>query len=334
MARRVLVVYTGGTLGMQLTERGWEPGADLQGWLTRLVDEKLPGLDWQLVTLDPLIDSSNAGPGDWQRIVQTVLDHRDDADAFVVLHGTDTLGFSAAATHFALAGLRRAVVLTGAQRSLVVDDSDAPGNVLGALRCALDERLDRVALFFDDTLMVPHHATKVSSEDDHAFDTINVPPLAVVDEAGELVFNERPETHEPGTMTPLGELRPYRPTDLVVLTLHPGLAAERVRALLTPPPEALVLRAYGVGNAPDNDPELLEVLAQASAAGTVVVVTTQCPHGGVHLGTYAVSQGLLATGAVPGGDLTTDAIVAWLSHLLAQGLGPGEIRGRIQQSLC
>ncbi len=326
--RRLLVVYTGGTLGMQLTERGWEPGADLAGWLADLMAEHFATVDWELVSLEPLIDSSNAGPDDWQRIVDAVVQQRESHQAFVVLHGTDTLGFSAAATHFALAGQGLPVVLTGAQRSFVVDDSDAPGNVLGAILCALDERFGQTAVYFDQALLAGHHATKISSTDDHAFDSVNLPPLAVLTDDGELVFTEQPEL---GVDRPLvAEPKPYRRSDLVVLTLHPGLTAERLAAQLTPPPQAVVLRAYGTGNAPDNDPALLAALSSASEAGTVVVVTTQCPHGAVELGHYAVSQGLLATGAVAGGDFTTDGLVAWLTFLLSQDMTPEQIRSLLR----
>lgn len=325
--RRLLVVYTGGTLGMQLTDRGWEPGADLAGWLSDLVARDFPGLDWDLVSLDPLIDSSNAGPAEWQRIVDAVLQHETTHDGYVVLHGTDTMGFAAAAVHFALRGLGKPVVLTGAQRSFVVDDSDAPANVRGAIRCALERRNRCVAIYFDGTLMAGHHATKISSEDDHAFESVNIAPLALLTDDGELVFTEA-EARSPASAAQV-VVKPYRDVDIVVMTLHPGLRSGRVAAQLTPAPEAVVLRAYGTGNAPDNQPALLGALSAASQAGTVVVVTTQCPHGAVHLGQYAVSQGLLATGAVAGGDLTTDALVAWLTFLLSQGLSPDEIRAAV-----
>lgn len=328
--RRLLLLHTGGTLGMRPTEWGWEPGADLAGWLSGLMTEQLPDVAWDLVSLEPLIDSSNARPAEWQRIVDAVRQHRGSHQAFVVLHGTDTLAFSAAATHLALAGTGLPVVFTGAQRSFVVDGSDAPGNVLGAIRCALDERLSRVALYFDGVLLAAEHATKTSASDDHGFDSPNLAPLARRTDDGELMFARDPHAaEEPLVADPL----PYRPCDLVVLTLHPGLTADRLAAQLTPPPQAVVLRAYGSGNAPDDDPALLAALSRVGEAGTVVVVTTQCPHGAVHLGHYAVSQALLSTGAVSGGGLTTEALVALLTFLLSQGLGPDEVRALLRRAV-
>lgn len=310
---RVLVVYTGGTIGMVETPAGWSPGADLAGWLRGLVARELPGVRVDLVALEPLVDSSSARPRDWQRMADAIEAGRADHDAFVVLHGTDTLAYSAAALDFALGATP--VVLTGSQRSLVAPGSDAAGNVLGALRAAVDPRLAQVALFFDGQLFAGSAVTKVSSVADHAFDSPNRAPLALCVGDGAVV-PDQPERRP----------APFADVDLVVVSLHPGLRPRRLAALLSPAPQAVVLRAYGAGNAPDDDPELLDALRRAHEAGTVIVVTTQCGHGGVHLGQYAVSQGLLGVGAVSGGDLPVEALVARLTGLLSQGLGPDEVR--------
>ncbi|GAB3707722.1 asparaginase [Mariniluteicoccus flavus] len=342
MSARVLVIYTGGTLGMRPTDHGWEPGADLEGWLAGLAAAELPGITVDLLTLEPLIDSSNATPHDWQRIVDAVRDGAEAHDGIVVLHGTDTMAFAAAALHHALGPVP--VVLTGAQRSLVLEDSDAGDNVLGAVRRALDPALDRVVVFFDGEVIDGERATKVSSTADHAFGSVNGCDRSLISDdlevsrGTEMPDRERSvalkrdrESRSPSERRRDEEPRPFADVDLVVLTLHPGLRAERLAAQLTPPPQAAIVRAYGSGNAPDNDPALLAALAEASAAGTVVVVTTQCGHGGVELGQYAVSQGLLATGAVSGGDLGVEALVALLTFLLSQGLGPGEVRGQLAE---
>lgn len=322
---RLLVLYTGGTLGMRPTERGWEPGADLAGWLAQLLAAHLPGVDWQLRTLQPLIDSSNARPRDWQAIVDAVKSQLTHHDAFVVLHGTDTMAFTAAALHYALGSLGRAVVITGAQRSLVTHDSDAPGNVLGAMRCALDERINGVGLFFDGDLFAPDAVTKISSVDDHGFDSPNQVRLAAVEN------DEVAAVRESCTVAgPLDHGLPYREADVVVLTLTPSLQACRVSAMLTPPPQAVVVRAYGAGNAPDDDCELLDALGAAHRAGSVIVVVSQCPHGGVALGHYAVSQALLQVGAISGGLAQTDALVVLLSWLFSQGLSPDEVRRQLR----
>ena len=320
--RRLLFIYTGGTLGMVQTDAGWAPGADLEAWLDDQMAEQFPGVAHDFVALDPLVDSSSATPLTWQRILDVIDAHHDSHDAFVVLHGTDTLAFTAAALTFALSGTGIPVVLTGSQRSIVRKDSDAPDNVRGAIRSALDDRLNGVALFFDDRLLEGQHASKISTTDDHAFESMDAAPLAL--RVGkDLVFT-------PGERSPLpsapAERQPFREAAIVVIQLHPALSSARVDAMLTPAPEAVIVRAYGSGNAPEDDPQLLSALAGASAAGSVVVVTTQCAHGGVDLGHYASSQPLLDAGAVAGGTLTTEALVAGLTFLLSQGLDADQIR--------
>lgn len=321
-ARRLLVIYTGGTLGMLPSPQGRQPGADLQGWLDGLMRTHLPEAEWEMLTLEPLIDSSNADPSDWQRIIDVIAAHAATHQAFVVLHGTDTMAYTAAAVACVPHDPPLPVVFTGAMRSLVEDGSDASANVMGAIRAALDARFGGVAIFFDGVLLDGRYATKISSQDDHGFDTPDHDLLGVRGPHGiQLV-------REPEPLRPLldGPVRPFADVDLVIITLHPGLKASRVQAQLTPPPQGVVLRAYGVGNAPDNDPELLAALRGASDAGAVIVATTQCLHGGVELGHYAVSQGLLGAGAVSGEALPPEAIVARLSFLISQGLPPEAIR--------
>ena len=147
--RRLLLLHTGGTLGMRPTEWGWEPGADLAGWLSGLMTEQLPDLAWDLVSLEPLIDSSNARPAEWQRIVDSVRQHRGSHQAFVVLHGTDTLAFSAAATHLALAGTGLPVVFTSNFANLSLVHERLIEEVCGVLLLAVavfGERPDAATL--------------------------------------------------------------------------------------------------------------------------------------------------------------------------------------------
>lgn len=324
-ARRLLVLYTGGTLGMVETEQGWTPGADLAGWLDALLDKQFPGIAHDLVELDPLIDSSNATPASWQRIVDVIEAHRTSHDAFVVLHGTDTLSFTGAALSWAL-GDQLPVVLTGAQRSLVRPDSDALRNVIGAIRSALAPQLHRVAIYFDTLLMPAEHTSKISTQDDHAFESMNAAPLAQM-VGDDLVFTPGVDATAP---VAIEGRQPFTDTDIVVLTLVPGLRHERVTALLQPTPQAVIVRAYGSGNAPDDQPGLLDALGTAHRDGAVVVVTTQCPHGEVQLGHYAVSAGLLGTGAISGGSLPTESLVARLNLLLSQQMTPDEIRAALR----
>ena len=175
---RIHVTYTGGTIGMVDSPNGLVPGADLKGWLYSLIaGTELEGRV-SLTELEPLIDSSNATPESWQAIIDDLRAHREEADSFVVLHGTDTMGYSSAALSYALVGFDRPVVFTGAQYPLGDVGSDAAGNVAGALRAASSGRAKGVSLFFGHHLLAGNRVTKTSSWSFEGFASPSVPPLA------------------------------------------------------------------------------------------------------------------------------------------------------------
>ena len=322
---RVHVIYTGGTIGMVDSPRGLVPGADLEGWLTRLLDRpRRPGPgqdgpgpdDVTLTSLDPLIDSSNATPASWQQVIDTVRALAAPGTgpaAFVVLHGTDTLAYTAAAASYALTDLPHPVVLTGSQLPLGVLGSDAAGNVTGALVAATSGRVSGVSLFFGHRLLAGNRATKTSSWAYDGFDSPATPPLARV--GAPWRWYPAPPA---GTGWPAP--RPYTRQDVVVLDLVPGITARRLEALLTPLPDAVVLRAFGVGNAPGAEPGLTGVVKEAVEAGTAVVVASQCHEARVRLGRYETGEALTRAGAVGAGDMTLEAVYTKIVFLLSQGL--------------
>lgn len=322
---RVHVIYTGGTIGMVDSPRGLVPGADLEGWLTRLLDRpRRPGPgqdgpgpdDVTLTSLDPLIDSSNATPASWQQVIDTVRAPAAPGTgpaAFVVLHGTDTLAYTAAAASYALTDLPHPVVLTGSQLPLGVLGSDAAGNVTGALVAATSGRVGGVSLFFGHRLLAGNRATKTSSWAYDGFDSPATPPLAHV--GAPWRWYPAPPA---GTGWPAP--RPYTRQDVVVLDLVPGITARRLEALLTPLPDAVVLRAFGVGNAPGAEPGLTGVVKEAVEAGTAVVVASQCHEARVRLGRYETGEALTRAGAVGAGDMTLEAVYTKIVFLLSQGL--------------
>ena len=160
---RLHVTYAGGTIGMVDSPEGLRPGADLQGWFGSQLEGIELASNITMSTLDPLIDSSEATPEDWQAIIDDINAHADEADAFLVLHGTDTMAYSAAALSYSLASMGKPVVLTGSQYPLGVVGSDASANVTGALRAAISHRARGVMLFFGHKLLAGNRATKTSS---------------------------------------------------------------------------------------------------------------------------------------------------------------------------
>ena len=160
---RTHILYTGGTLGMVPTPDGLAPGADLTGWLDQLLSGTELAGTFETLSFEHLIDSANATPADWRRIVDDLWAHREEADSFVVLHGTDTLAYTSAALSYALSNFGKPVVVTGAQYSLGVVGTDAAPNVTGALRAVTSGRLRSVAVFFGHKLLRGNRVTKFSS---------------------------------------------------------------------------------------------------------------------------------------------------------------------------
>lgn len=315
---RVHILYTGGTLGMVDTEHGLAPGADLEGWLQRL----LTGTDLAdkitVATFEHLIDSSNATPTDWAHMVAQLWAARDNADAFVVLHGTDTMAYASSALSFALTGFGKPVVLTGAQYPLGIVGSDAAPNVTGALRAAVSGRFSGVGLFFGHKLLSGNRATKISSWAFEGFDSPSVPELARTGAPWQWI---------PQASSGEGWSNPadFGRHDVPVIHLVPGITAARMAALLDPAPEAVILRAFGVGNPPSEEPGFDRVLQSVMARGVPVVVASQCYQADVLLGHYDASYGLVQAGAAGSGDMTLEATYAKLVFLLSQGLPAPEI---------
>lgn len=310
---RTHILYTGGTLGMVETPKGLAPGADLAGWLDRLLDGTEMAGTVEMTSFEHLIDSSNATPDDWRAIVEDLWAHHDSADAFVVLHGTDTMAYTSAALSYALTGFGKPVVMTGAQYPLGVVGTDAAPNVTGALRAATSGKVGGVAVFFGHKLLAGARVTKTSSWSYQGFDSPAVPALA---------FTGAPwQWMQPaGGATGWPDPAPYRRHDVLVLDLVPGVTAARLAAALDPPPEAVVLRAFGTGNVPSEEPGLTDLLARTIASGVPIAVASQCVQAEVLLGHYEAGYALAQSGAIGAHDMTLEALYAKLVFLLCQGL--------------
>ena len=253
---RIHITYTGGTIGMIESNHGLVPGADMRGWLHRLLGEsdELRDGDVTLTELDPLIDSSNATPDNWQSMIDDLYAHRDEADAFIVLHGTDTMSYSSAALSYALTGFGKPVIFTGSQHPLGKIESDATANVTGALNAALSGRASGVSLFFGHHLFAGNRVTKASS---WAFEGFNSPSTGMLACTGTPWQWESFDNPSEGWLHP----KPYTRHDVAVIDTVPGMSADRLAAMLNPLPDAVLLRAYGVGNIPSLEPGFADVLS-------------------------------------------------------------------------
>lgn len=331
---RVYIAYTGGTIGMQKTPRGYRPAP---GHLQALMD-KIPAMhspllpDYVVHQYDPLLDSADMAPGDWLKIAEDIAAVYDDFDGFLVVHGTDTMAYSAAALSFMLEGLNKPVILTGAQLPLEELRSDAQDNLLGALIFLqrYHAQLSEVFVYFNRKLFRGNRVTKVDANQFDAFDSPNFP---VVGQAGIRLRLDFDKLHAPiasklaPSVTPIGE------ATVAAFRLFPGLRAEYLSAILAPPVQGVVLECFGSGNAPDRNRPLMEAIRAACARGVVVVAVRQPLRGSAELGVYATGRALLDAGVVSGLDMTAEAALAKLFYLFAKGTPPTEVRALLGENL-
>lgn len=332
MTKRVYIANTGGTIGMKWTADGYatEPGylAKQMAQISALNNPLMP--DYELHEYDPLLDSSNMMPNDWLKIAQDIADRYDDFDGFVVLHGTDTMAYTASALPFMLEGLRKPVILTGSQIPLCEARNDAHENLVTAMILAAENPIPEVCLYFGDKLMRGCRTVKISADSFDAFDSPNYPPLGEVGVDVDLNWGAIQQLPLPDT--PL-TVFPLKGSSISALRLFPGLSADIVRNILQPPLKGLILEAYGVGNGPDNDVAFIAALEEASQRGVIIVDCTQCFSGSVDLGDYATGSSLAAAGVISGYDMTVEAALAKLFYLFSQELPTETVKSLMQTDL-
>lgn len=331
MRKRVYIAYTGGTIGMRRRKPGYVPEAgylqQLMSAIPELADKSMPA--YRIHEYAPLLDSSNMSPGEWVKIARDVAAAYDQYDGFVVLHGTDTMAYTASALPFLLQGLRKPVIITGSQIPLCEIRNDARENLITSLLLAANYAIPEVCLYFGGKLLRGCRATKVSADGFAAFDSPNFPPLGTVGIDIEVNWDlvRKPERTRKVDVYEIG--RPI----VSALRLFPGISPELVRNVLRPPLQGLVLEAYGVGNGPDQDHEFVGAITEATARGVVVVDCTQCLEGTVNLTEYAAGSALARAGVLSGYDMTAEAALSKLYSLLGRGLSAERVKREMQRDL-
>lgn len=331
----VLLIYTGGTIGMMADARsGALRAMDLERLEEQVPELERMGIELATVSFERPLDSSDMAPADWVRIARIIAERYDRHDGFVVLHGSDTMAYTASALSFLLEGLAKPVILTGSQLPLGTIRTDGKENLLTAIEIAAAKEDGRpvvaeVAIYFEYRLYRGNRTVKVHAERFEAFRSPNWPVLA---EAGVHIRYERAALlrHRTGPL----KVHPAMDDRIGVLWLFPGIRVEWVRAMLAAPGlRGVVLTTFGSGNGP-TEAGFVQALQEARSRGIVLVNATQCVGGRVEQGRYQTSKAFAEMGVVGAADMTVEAAVAKLMFLFGQGVEADEVAVQFSRPLC
>lgn len=300
-----------------------------------LPELKQTGIRIKSIPFIPFIDSSDVQPENWKQIAYIIRKNYDNYDGFVVLHGTDTMAYTASALSFMLENLSKPVIFTGAQLPIGMMRSDAKENLLTSVEIATAKEngkaiVPEVCIFFEDTLFRGNRTTKKNAEHFNAFNSYNYPPLA---KAGVHIKYFRSYIHYPEQGAQLYVRTEVNP-NIAILKLFPGITEQTVNAILNIKDlKAVVLESFGAGNAPRRI-WFFNALKNATNRGIIIVNKTQCSTGSVEMGRYETSINLVNAGLISAYDCTTEAIVTKLMYLLGENESVDIIKHKLSISLC
>ncbi|MBC9931191.1 asparaginase [Chitinophaga qingshengii] len=333
---KILIIYTGGTVGMIYDDKT----KALRPIGFNEIRNNLPelyrmGIDFYVYAFNPPIDSSDMQPEIWVELASIIEDRYDRYDGFVILHGSDTMAFTASALSFMLENLSKPVILTGSQLPIGKIRTDAKENIITAMEIACSRHngsqhsmVPEVCIYFDFSLFRGNRSKKYNAEKFEAFYTMNYPQLA---EAG-IDIKYKQQFILPTPTAPL-KVHKELETNITVLKLFPGISRKAVEATLSVPGlKGVIMETFGSGNT-NTQPWFIESIKKVIDNGAIVVDITQCDGGSVELGKYETSQHLVEAGVVSGHDMTFEAAVTKLMFVLGQGLSKAESRQMIETSL-
>lgn len=338
MGDKVLIINTGGTIGMVHSDENDmnSPLRPAKSWKEVIAGHPiLEKYETEYYQFDPLIDSSDMSPKIWVEIAKVIEKNYNKYRGFVVLHGTDTMAYTASALSFMLKNLSKPVVLTGSQVPLQFPRSDALQNLITAIEIAGNEKygisiIPEVLIFFRDTLLRGNRSRKVDATNYFGFLSPNYLPIA---EIGSDIRIKKDMILKPSDKEFTIDTR--IDTRVIMLELFPGLDLNYIKSVFSNNNDirGVILKTYGNGNAPTNN-KFLEVLEYITSCGIVVVDITQCTRGFVKMGLYEASAKLIDAGVISGVDLTPEAAVTKLMYLLGKGLTADEVKKYMQIDIC
>lgn len=331
----ILLIYTGGTIGMiENPETGALEAFDFRHLQKRIPELKELGCHIACEQFDPPMDSSDMGPDSWMKIVRLIAENYHSYDGFVILHGTDTMAFTASALSFMLENLGKPVILTGSQLPIGVLRTDGKENLITAIEIAAAKEngqpvVPEVCIFFENNLLRGNRTTKTNADNFKAFYSYNYPLLG---QAGISIKYDRGAIYQAVSRRPL---KPHYLLDrnVAILKLFPGISPQVVESILhIPELKGVVMETFGSGNAP-SESWFIDQVKEAVNRGVVIMNVTQCQAGNVEMHRYETGRRLLEAGVISGFDSTTECAVTKLMFLLGHGLSLPEIREHLNCSL-
>ena len=338
MTASLLIIYTGGTIGMK------EDPMDgtLKPFDFSQIMEEVPELNKFDVkidsyTFDPLIDSSDVEPSLWISLAELIRDRYEEYDGFIILHGTDTMAYSASTLSFMLEGLTKPVVFTGSQLPIGVPRTDGKENLISAVEIAAAKDpeghayVPEVAICFDSLLLRGNRSTEYSAEAFNAFASPNCPPLA---EAGINIRYNTDIIRKPVYWDAQLRVQTHLDTRVSILKIHPGITPMVARHFLCAPEiRACIIETYGSGNALSKE-WFLQILKEADAQGKILLNVTQCKSGTVNMNLYATGASLKHAGVLSGADITTEAALGKLFCLMGRSDNNQWVKTMLEKNLC
>ena len=326
MRKKILLIYTGGTIGMKKDkEKDTLVPFNFDKLLNIVPELKINDLVLDNISIKTPVDSSNMNPEIWIEIVLIIKKYYEKYNGFVILHGTDTMAFTACALSFMLEGINKAIILTGSQIPINARRSDAKENLITSIEIANSGKVHEVCVFFEDKLYKGNRTTKVNTEDFEAFKSPNHPTLA---RAGVNIkyseYLQKKKEQELIVHTKISH-------DVMILKLFPGISIKIIESILKNA-KGIIIESFGAGNIPTNN-NILKLLKKANQEGKIILNISQCLNGKVIEGKYETSLLLNSIGVLCGKDLTTEAAITKLMFLLGSELNDVEIKHQLQKNI-
>jgi L-asparaginase len=329
MKKKIYIAYTGGTIGMKKSKQGYIP---ISGFLQKQI-KNMPEFykkEMPIFTIheyQPLIDSSNMTPKNWKKIAYDIRKNYKKYDGFIILHGTDTMSYTASALSFILENLNKPVIITGSQIPLSEVRSDGRQNLLNSLFIAAHYPINEVTLFFHNKLYRGNRTTKMHANGLNAFSSPNLHPLLEIGIDIKYKYKKLKNKKNHNLLVHNISSQP-----ITVLTIYPGISNKIIKNCLLKPTKGVILYTYGTGNAPQNK-KFLKQLHKAAQKKIIILNLTQCFSGRVNMNNYFTGKTLFTSGIISGKDLTLEAAITKLHFLFSQNFSFNIIKEQIKKNL-